>query len=222
MATACPGCIGLRGPMSREQAIAESGTSEELTAPVGCVAVLFARADSNYKALPVDVWDEARDAREWPGGCPVVAHPPCRAWGRLRQFAKPVDGEKELALFAVEQVRKWGGVLEHPAGSTLWPTVGLPEPGQRDEFGGWTLVIHQHWFGHRAEKATRLYIVGCEPSEIPDMPMKLGKATHCIRPTKSYPRLPSVTKAEREHTPPDFAEWLVELASRCVTGNSGT
>lgn len=26
------------------------------------VAVLFARADSNYKRLPVDVWDEERNA----------------------------------------------------------------------------------------------------------------------------------------------------------------
>lgn len=52
------------------------------------VAVLFARADSIYKGLPgVDVYDADRDARTFPGGCPVVAHPPCRAWavsGRLR------------------------------------------------------------------------------------------------------------------------------------------
>ncbi len=38
------------------------------------VAVLFARADSHYKALPgSDVWDAERDALRWPGGCPVVA-----------------------------------------------------------------------------------------------------------------------------------------------------
>jgi hypothetical protein len=48
------------------------------------VAVLFARSDSHYKALPgVDVWDSERDARKWLGGSPVVAHPPCRAWGAL-------------------------------------------------------------------------------------------------------------------------------------------
>ena len=38
------------------------------------VAVLFARADSVYKTMPgVDVWDEARDARQWPGSGPAVA-----------------------------------------------------------------------------------------------------------------------------------------------------
>lgn len=91
----------------------------------------------------------------------------------------------------------------------------MPRPGGRDEFGGWTLPINQHWFGHRAEKATWLYIVGIEPSEIPAIPMRLDKPTHCIRPTKSYPRLPSVTKAEREHTPPALAEWLVNVAELC-------
>jgi hypothetical protein len=184
------------------------------------VAVLFARSDSVYKAMPeCDVWDIDRDARKWPGGSSVVAHPPCRAWGVLRQFAQPREDEKALAPWALSQVRKWGGVLEHPAGSTLWPTQSLPEPGKRDEHSGWTLVIHQNWWGHRAEKATRLYIVGCEPNNIPDMPMKLGRATHCIRPTKSYPRLPSVTKPEREHTPPDLARWLVDLAQRCAVGD---
>jgi hypothetical protein len=38
------------------------------------VAALFVLADSVYKTLPgVDAWDEARDARRWPGGGPVVA-----------------------------------------------------------------------------------------------------------------------------------------------------
>ena len=180
------------------------------------VSVLFARTDSNYKELSnVDVYDAERNALTWPGGTPVIAHPPCRAWGRLRQFANPEPGEKEYALWAVKMVREHGGVLEHPAQSTLWSEAGLPKGQERDEFGGWTLPINQHSFGHRAEKKTWLYICGCEPSDIPMMPLVLGRATHCIRPTKSYPRLPSVTKAEREHTPPDLAEWLVELARRC-------
>ena len=38
------------------------------------VSVLFARADSHYKALPgCDVWDEARDASLRPGGAPEFA-----------------------------------------------------------------------------------------------------------------------------------------------------
>ena len=46
------------------------------------VAVLFARADSYYKTLPgCEVYDMERDARTYDGPWPVVAHPPCRAWG---------------------------------------------------------------------------------------------------------------------------------------------
>ena len=41
------------------------------------VAILFARQDSNYKAMAgTDVFDIDRDARNFEGGMPVVAHPP--------------------------------------------------------------------------------------------------------------------------------------------------
>ncbi len=186
------------------------------------VAVLFARADSVYKTMPgCDVWDIDRDARGFPGGMPVIAHPPCRAWGSLRQFAKPRADEKELAPWAIGQVRRWGGVLEHPAPSSLWPHMGLPKPGQMDNFGGFTLPIWQSWFGHRADKATRLYIVGCHPSDIPRFDLKLGISTHTVSPASSLRKgmpgwRPSIRKPEREATPPRLAEWLVELARRCV------
>lgn len=184
------------------------------------VAVLFAREDSNYKAMPgVDVWDAERDARRWPGGEPVVAHPPCRAWGRLRHFANPRADEKDLARWAVQQVRAWGGVLEHPASSTLWQDQQLPAPGKRDEFGGWTLPIVQMWWGHRAEKKTWLYICGAEPRDLPEMPLRLGEASHVVQSRKRHDCRPHITKAEREHTPPELASWLVELAARCKGHN---
>lgn len=76
------------------------------------VAVLFARQDSTYKGLPdVDVYDIERDARTFQGGMPVVAHPPCRAWGRLRTFANPRPDEMNLARPAVALVREFGRVL---------------------------------------------------------------------------------------------------------------
>lgn len=184
------------------------------------VAVLFARTDSVYKTLPeCDVWDIDRDARKWPGGSPVVAHPPCRAWGRLRHFANPRKGERLLATWAVRQVRKWGGVLEHPASSTLWPKAGLPAPGQRDKYGGWTLPIVQQWWGHRAEKKTLLYVFGCDPSDLPRMPYVMGEATHVVQSLKRADHRPHITKAEREHTPPELARWLVDLAAACKTYN---
>lgn len=184
------------------------------------VAALFVRADSVYKSLPgVDCWDVSRDARSWPGGCPVVAHPPCRAWGQMRHFAKPRPDEKALALLAVDQVRRFGGVLEHPRKSRLWPEAGLPMPGEVDMFGGWTLPIFQFWWGHRAEKATFIYIVGCAPSNIPVMPLKLGEPSHVVGLWSGRDRSRArkqIGSAERERTPPELARWLVDLASRCA------
>jgi hypothetical protein len=108
-----------------------------------------------------------------------------------------------------------GGVLEHPAGSTLWPAQRLPRPGERDAFGGWTLAAPQKWWGHKAEKETWFYVVGCEPREQPDLPLVLGEAIHVVQSRKREDYRPHITKAEREHTPPELALWLVDLARRC-------
>jgi hypothetical protein len=190
------------------------------------VAVLFARSDSIYKSIPgVDVWDEARDARRWPGGCPAVAHPPCRLWAKLRQFARAKDpvAERQLAIDAVRWVQEFGGVIEHPAESTLWVHCSLPSPGRApDGFGGWTAEVRQCDWGHKAEKLTWLYIVGCHPDDLPALPPR-GEPTGVIKPQRGVPRdgRKIVTKAEREHTPPALAEWLVDLARRtCVARRS--
>lgn len=178
--------------------------------------MLFARSDSIYKTIQgCDVWDAERDARNWPGGCSVIAHPPCRAWGRLRAFAKPRPDEKDLARWSVCVVREWGGVIEHPAGSTLWNDQNLPFPGQTDDYGGWTMAAPQLWWGHKANKATWFYIVGCNPTNIPPVPFTLSYPTHVVQSRKRKNYLPHISKAEREHTPPKLAQWLFELALKC-------
>lgn len=171
------------------------------------VAILFAQSNSIYKQVHgCDVWDASRDALRWPGGMPVVAHPPCRSWGRLSHMAKPRAGEKELALFAVEQVRTWGGVLEHPEASRLWDVAGLPPiHGLPDQFGGVSWQVDQFDWGHRARKRTWLYV--CGQSHLPAMPPKRSSGV----------RIPveHMGRPERERTPIDFATWLVSLARGC-------
>jgi hypothetical protein len=138
-----------------------------------CVAALYVDPDGVYAGLEgVDLWDEARDARLYAGPWPVVAHPPCERWCR---FAKGIEtqyphyrvgddgGCFEAALKAVE---RWGGVLEHPAGSLAWDAYGLPKPVSS---GGWTFslthdgascYVEQGRYGHPMRKATWLYVYG--------------------------------------------------------------
>ena len=179
------------------------------------VAVLFAATPSVYDALPgLDVYNAARDARTFPGGMPVVAHPPCAQWGRLRAFARDDQAERDLAPWALDQVQRWGGVLEHPFASVLWRHRALPAPGTRDRFGGFSLPVNQNWFGHRARKPTLLYVVGLEPRALPPFPLSIAEPTATIE-TEIRGRpgaLPAVSRRERSATPPQFAEWLVKVA----------
>ncbi len=180
------------------------------------VAVLFVREDSEYKTmLGADCYDAARDALTYTGGLPVVAHPPCRAWGVLSHMANPRPGEREYALFAVDAVRKNGGVLEHPAGSRLWREAMLPEPGWLpDEFGGFSLLIDQYDFGHVAHKATKLYICGCSMEQLPEMPAKNTKPT--VRSIcGNVPGTVRCTQYQREMTPARLREWLIQTAASC-------
>lgn len=214
--------------MNKDNAtIADDPTKTDGLARDSCPALcsaLFVRADSIYKTMAgVDAYDIERDAKTFRNG-PIVAHPPCRAWSCLKAFAKPPPGERRLAIWAVLKIRRHGGVLEHPKGSSLWPTMKLPKPGWLpDAWGGYTIEVDQFHWGHRARKRTWLYIVGT--LDLPPIPRRPGEPTHVIdRPGSARKRerpnsaglRPWVTKREREATPPQFAQWLVELARRCA------
>lgn len=165
------------------------------------VAALYVRSDGPYAGMDqVDAWDAARDARLFSGPGPVVAHPPCGAWGRYWRWYKGTDAD--CGPRAVEQVRRYGGILEHPADSKLFARTRMPAPGspRRDVWGGYTVEVFQSDWGHRALKRTWLYFVGCKPL-----------------PTPSRQRTPQsevelMGKRERELTPPLLAAWLVGSA----------
>lgn len=203
-------------------AIARPDSLHRLVLPV---SVLCVRVDSIYKAMGLDCYDANRDARSYRGANPVIAHPPCRGWGSLRGLSHATDEEKALGPWCASQVRAWGGVLEHPAHSTLWSAAGLPRPGSSDRHGGFTLDVEQYWWGHRAQKRTWLYVCGCGRKDVPAMPIVLGKAPrvitnrHGLRAGQPGYRS-EVTKRERDATPPELAKWLVDLASRCVGQNN--
>lgn len=62
------------------------------------VAALCVAGNSIYKGMPgVICYDKARDARQFTGGMPVVAHPPCRFWSAYTAHQAKFDGEAERA-----------------------------------------------------------------------------------------------------------------------------
>lgn len=182
------------------------------------VSALWVRRDSVYKTLGVDSWDIDRDAMQWPGGNSCIVHPPCRAWGKLKHFSKHSDDEKIMAIYAVECVRLFGGVLEHPQGSALWKDR-LPLPGTIDIYGGYSILIDQSWFGHKAKKRTFLYIVGCRERDLPEIPISFDAIEHCITSSKRKNSigyiLKEISKSDRERTPVALAKWLINVALLC-------
>lgn len=178
------------------------------------ITALFVRYDSIYKRLGIDCYDRERNALTWRGGGPVICHPPCRSWGQLTQFAKPEPGEKWLAVWSIIQIRRWGGVLEHPRTSRLWKKY-LPMPGTTDMYGGYTINIDQFWFGHKAKKNTLLYIVGCPRQDLPPIPLRFDAIEHVVSSSTSGKK--EISKADRERTPERLAIWLIEVAKKCKT-----
>lgn len=178
------------------------------------VTALYVDATGPYPFIVSNWFDEKRDALTFEGPGPVVAHPPCARWGALRNLPRVSKGvdDRHLAVAAAKQVRSYGGVLEHPAWSSLWDHQGMPRPGRfPDAFGGWTLEVDQGRFGHQAPKKTWIYVVGATFEEASAIP----------RPRIATGRVEALSRKARRLTPIHFAEWLVDLASRCKVERRG-
>lgn len=147
------------------------------------IAALFVETNGSYFNLEgVDPWDEQRDARQYSGPYPVVAHPPCQRWGKMwagspswiaKTGERKIKGD-DAGCFksALQSVREHGGVLEHPWGSHAWKHFGLNLPSRKggwikaDDFGGWTCCVEQGRYGHYARKPTLLLAYGCKLPEL--------------------------------------------------------
>lgn len=179
------------------------------------VAALYVDPFGPYPKLVEHWYDAERDATKYAGPWPVIAHPPCGPWGWLRHLYQGND--HDLAITAVEQVRRWNGVLEHPAHSKLFHHLGLPRPGElADRWGGYTLQVEQCDWGHPARKRTWLYIVSSYP--VPPRP-EPREPTHWAsgsRTAKNGPVPPGIkvcSAEQRRRTPEAFARWLIALAA---------
>jgi hypothetical protein len=186
------------------------------------IAALYVQRGGVYFGLPdVDPWDEARDARLYAGPWPVVAHPPCSTWSCLApinraRYGHAVGADGGCFAAALASVRRWGGVLEHPALSRAWAAHGIGAPArwgwQRNLDGSWLCEVSQAAYGHRAAKMTRLLVISlAAPSPMRwERPAASGivsfLANHAVA---DLPRLPS---REAKATPLAFRDALLSLA----------
>ena len=212
------------------------------------VAALYVQTGGAYFNLPsVEAWDEERDARMYGGPHPVVAHPPCQRWGKL-WAGQPLwikrTGERkrkgdDLGCFksALFDVRRFGGVLEHPWGSHAWAHFGLTKPPReggwvRADNYGWTCCVEQGRYGHYCPKPTLLYAVGVDPlPELdwgvtkvrdedfpPDVVAKHGLA-YCRKAGLLAFKGGGKDSAPRIFTPPDFRDLLLSIARSVVSNH---
>lgn len=201
------------------------------------IAALYVDPRGVYSGRPdVECWGlPDRDAREYAGPWPVVAHPPCKAWSafaglRERQYGLPRGEDDGCFAAALASVRAWGGVLEHPANSAAWRAHDLAAPvrgagwTRADTFGGWTCVVDQGRYGHIARKSTWLYALGVLLPPL-DWAPAVVEPTERIghngggRPFRRSP-IDYVSSRKRAATPPAFAEILIATA-RSARDNGG-
>lgn len=204
------------------------------------IAALYVETDGCYFNLPgIDPWDEPRDARKYVGPWPVVAHPPCQRWGKFwhgstrkpHQFKLGDDGG--CFKSALQSVRKFGGVIEHPADSHAWANFGLNKPKRGEGwikgdmigyFGGWTCYVEQGHYGHFSNKGTWLYVCGVSREDLPELNFTKGEQKlHPVAVEKhGYAKARRIgmiamvggkdkTKI-RNATPPPFRDVLLSIA----------
>jgi hypothetical protein len=199
------------------------------------IAALFVASDGPYFNLPgVDPWDQVRDARKYAGPHPVVAHPPCERWGRYwsggpsAKVRRKKGDDGGCFAAALAAVRKWGGVIEHPAHSAAWETFGLMAPPMSGgwisagDFKGWTCHVEQGHYGHRARKATWLYAVSKHLPILkwgPSSGVRLEEGFHTSEArararAAGIAPIKRISTAERIHTPPAFRDLLVRIAEQ--------
>lgn len=202
---------------------------------MGVVSALFVDLKGTYPELVgfANCWDITRDAKNYEGSAPVVCHPPCQLWVAFAfvnfkrwggEHNRP-GNDKGCFKSALANVRRVGGVLEHPAFTHAWKAHGLTVPIGR----GWVKLNETEWvcevwqsaYGHKARKRT--WLLYCSPQgHAPyDLLWQRKPGTHQIGNHDQRGKgrnKPTVSKKEAIHSPKKFAEALVCLAHRAGYG----
>lgn len=200
------------------------------------VAALYVETGGAYFDVEgVDPWDEKRDAREYAGPHPVIAHPPCNWWcmplckvNRTR-YGHPIGRDAGTFAHALWAVRTFGGVLEHPANSSAFEFFGIEKPSRgcwtynapewRWGTGKhtWVTQVAQSAYGHDAVKRTWLIYSGYDHPPPMLWNEEAPKAvTSWLQRTET--ELPRISKKSAKQTPVPFRDAMIELAHLSAVG----
>lgn len=199
------------------------------------IAALFVEEGGPYFEIEgVDPWPKSRDARKYAGPYPVVAHPPCQLWGKFAKVNYIRWGGEHLRpgndggcfATALTNVRRYGGVLEHPAESYAWETHSLKKPDRVGwisyiPVGGWktewVCEVWQSAYGHPCRKRTWLFYSGV--SKPADLDWSRPAGTHQIGQHDQRGKArnkPTISGKAASATPPKFRDALLTLAEFSV------
>lgn len=191
------------------------------------LAALFVQDGGCYFDHPlIDPWPITRDARNYAGPYPVIAHPPCQLWGALAfvnymrwggEHNRPGNDGGCFAS-AIRAVNTYGGVVEHPAKSRAFCAYGIPKPEgegwKRVGLHEWVCEVWQSAYGHKANKATWLYYVGRTPPAELLWDRVRGRYQIGCENRQGFNRnnKPTLSKREANATPVKFRDVLINLA----------
>lgn len=166
------------------------------------IAILCAAHDSTYFDIvsphyELDIYTSARPTKLFNDNVPVICHPPCAQWSRLRKSSKYNAEEKQLAYDCFRHVRRNGGIFEHPHGSQFMrEIIGYDNCHS----------VQQSWFGFDARKSTLLYLnrVTLQPGALS---FSLPSTTVC-----------DMLPGERSRSTLAFNKWLCDsvYSSFCI------
>lgn len=209
------------------------------------IAALYVQKNGSYYGLDgIDPWDQKRDARTYTGPHPVIAHPPCQRWGKMwagstsviaRTGVRKIKGDDDGCFAsALDAVRQYGGVLEHPWGSHAWAHFNLNKPprsggwiaAELPRLGsfGWTCCVEQGRYGHYCPKPTMLYAVRCDLTELkwgvykvkkedfPEWALEKYGEAKCRRIGLMSFQGGGTDSSPRIHTPEPFRDMLIAMA----------
>lgn len=205
------------------------------------IAALYVQTGGSYFNLPgVQPWDEEEDARMYGGPFPVVAPPPCQRWGKMwkgqpgnikRGHIERKGDDGGCFKSALFDVRRFGGVLEHPEHSHAWAHFGLTKPPRKggwvkaDEFGGWACRVEQGQYGHFCPKPTWLYAFGIDPlpelrwgvnpvrdEDFPAWAVERHGIEYCRKAGLMAFKGGGKDSTPRIATPPEFRNLLIDMA----------